>query len=70
VSENLAYNDLTVSVRENPDTGFADIGPVVEGAFIPIGRVNLADFHDKIHEAAKAAADEAEQKSSRKSSSS
>jgi hypothetical protein len=67
-SENLAYNDLTVSIREDPDTGFADIGPVVEGAFIPIGRVNLADFHEKIHEAAKAAADEAEAKSGSKKS--
>jgi hypothetical protein len=55
-----AYSGLTVDIHEDPDSGFADIGPTVEGAFIPIGRVNLADLHERIHEAGKAAAAAAE----------
>jgi hypothetical protein len=62
-SSDLTYTGLEVALQENPDTGFADIGVVVEDAFIPIGRVYLADLHEKIHEAAKAKADAKESKS-------
>jgi hypothetical protein len=66
--DELAYTDLTVAVKENPDTGYAEIGPVVEGAFIPIGRVNLADMQASILQAGKDAADAADAKSGKSSS--
>ena len=63
-----AYTDLTVEVHEDADTGYAEIGPVIEGVFTPIGRVNLGELHEKILEAGKAAADAAESKSGNKKS--
>ena len=57
----LTYESLPVGIRERPDQGnVADVGVVVEGAFVPFGRVYLGDLHEAIHEAAKAQADAAE----------
>jgi hypothetical protein len=59
----LTYDGLNVGIRERPDQGnVAEVGVIVEDAFIPFARVHLGDMHEAIHEAAKAKADEAEQR--------
>lgn len=58
----LTYTDLPAAILERPDQGnVAEVGVVVEGAFIPIARIHLGDMHQAIHDAAKAKADQAEQ---------
>ena len=69
-SEDYTHEGLTVVVRERPDQGTVEYGVDIDGAFLPIGGAKLSDFQEKILEAGKAAADEAESKSSSKSSSS
>jgi DNA segregation ATPase FtsK/SpoIIIE-like protein len=51
VPAELSHKDLTLAVRENEDSGFAEIGVVVEGAFVAFTGIKLSAFHEALDEA-------------------
>lgn len=56
----LTHEGLSVAIRERADADQAEIGVVVEGAFVPFGQVKLGDYREAIERAAdeKAASDQ------------